>query len=135
MSIFAEFETLVSDAVDEFFGDEVTLFPRRRGEVSSVADPDRDQITVVGVVDFNPRTVAPKGKEQYDAFQPNLAGEKVHVSFDENAFPPGGRPKQADRLVAVLKSGTSTLEVVSVEPDELGRFVCPCKLLGQGILV
>lgn len=135
MSIFAEFETLVSGEVDRFFGDEVTLFPRRRGEVSSVADPDRAQITVVGVVDFNPLTVLPKGKEQYDAFQPNLAGEKVHVSFDENAFPAGGRPKQGDRMVAVLKSGTVTLEVVSVEPDETGRLLCPCKLLGRGIVL
>lgn len=135
MSIFAEFEPLVSEAVDRFFGDEVTLFPRRTGEVSSIADPDRPQITVVGVVDFNPRTVVPKGKEQYDAFQPNLVGEKVHVSFDENAFPAGARPRQSDRLVAVLKSGTSTFQVVSVEPDELGRFVCPCKLLGSGIVL
>lgn len=135
MSIFADYETLVSGHVDEVFGDEVTLFPRIRGEVSSSIDPSRPQITVVGVVDFNPRTVTPKGKEQYDAFQPNLVGEKVHVSFDENAFALSNRPRQGDRLVAVLKSGTFTFEVVSVEEDELGRFVCPCKLLGQGVRI
>lgn len=136
MSVFAELETIVSGHLDRVFGDAVILMPRRQGEVSSIADPDREQITVVGIVDFNPRTISPKGKEQYDAFQPNLAGEKVHVSFDVNVFPSdGARPKQGDRLVAMLKYGTLTFEVVTVEADELGRLVTPCKLLGKGILV
>lgn len=131
MSAFAEYERLVSGAVDVVFGDPITVLPQRRGEVSASADPDRAQVTVVGVVDFNPRTVTPKGKEQYDAFQPNLVGEKVHVSFDEDAFASrDARPRSGDKLVAVLKTGTFHLQVVSVEPDELGRFVVPCKVLG-----
>ncbi|KFL31733.1 hypothetical protein JP75_06610 [Devosia riboflavina] len=136
MSLFADLETLVSAHVDVAFGDPVTHYPRRRGEISGSADPTRSIVTVVGVVDFNPRTVTPKGKEQFDAFQPNLMGEKVHVSFDENAFPGrDARPRQGDRLVAELKTGTFTFEVVTTEPDELGRFVCPCKVLGNGVIL
>lgn len=133
MSVFAYLETIVSGHVDAVFGDPITIMPRRRGEVSSAADPDRPESTVVGVVDFNPRTISPKGKEQYDAFQPNLAGEKVHVSFDVNVFASAAaRPKQGDRLVAHLKEGTFTFEVVSCEEDGLGRLVAPCKLTGRG---
>lgn len=134
MSLFADLETIVSGYVDEAFGDLVTHVPRRKGEVSSVADTGRAVTTVAGVVDFNPRTVTPKGKEQYDAFQPNLMGEKVHVSFDENAFASRDvRPRSGDWLTATLKAGSFTFLVVSAEPDELGRFVCPCKVLKEGI--
>lgn len=134
MSLFADLETIVSVNVDWAFGDQVTHLPRRRGEVSSAPDSERPTSTVAGVVDFNPRTVTPKGKEQYDAFQPNLMGEKVHVSFDENAFPSrAARPRQGDWLTCTLKTGPFTFEVVTTEPDELGRFVCPCKVIKEGI--
>lgn len=135
MSLFAQYERMVSTAIDGVFGDPVIFQPRRKGEVSSWRDdPDRPPMALTGIVDFNPRITPAKGKEQYDAFQPDLAAEKVHVSFDIEHFVLGRAqwPKQGDLLTASLKDGIHQLEVIVAQPDELGRLLCPCKLLIKG---
>lgn len=130
MSQFAEYETIISAAVDNAFGDPVTITPMAKGELSHSADGTRAIRTVTGIVDFNPRAILPKGKEQYDAFQPNLMGEKAHVSFDENLFSDDApKPRTGDQLSGTLKSGAFKFEIAVIEPDGLGRIVCACKVI------
>ncbi|WEJ60233.1 hypothetical protein [Devosia sp. FJ2-5-3] len=130
MSIFAQYERIVSTHIDGVFGDPVEFHPKKRGEVSVVDDPIRPKRNLVGIVDFNPRVTPAKGKEQYDAFQPDLAAEKVHVSFDIASFTSRADwPQQGDHLIARLKDGVHRLDVIAAQPDEVGRLVCPCKLL------
>lgn len=127
MSIFAEYEDLVTDAVDEFLGDEITVIPLKVGEVVDTADNDRPLFTVTGVIDFIPETIKAKGKEGNDGFQPNLTTSVCHISISEAELTSKGRPQKGDLLTAQLKSGPIKVKVSTDHPDKLGRVIFVCK--------
>jgi len=127
-SPFAELENLISEAVDSVMGEPTRIDRRRKsGRFSSSADDDRDSVTVTGVVDFNPVIADPKDKGQYDGFQPNLSGDKLHVSYAESSFASSDEyPTQDDTIVLTARSGQPSFRISRVDPDGLGRMVCVC---------
>jgi hypothetical protein len=126
MSLFAGLEKLVSDEVDSVFGDEITVIPVARGEISSVPAEDQ-KYKLTGVVDFTPVTVKHKGKEGDDGFQPNLTGDIAHVSFKTAELESEGKPKSGDRFEVVLEGKLVALIAGPAHPDNLGRLVYVCR--------
>ncbi|MCO5144543.1 MAG: hypothetical protein M9895_00040 [Aquamicrobium sp.] len=127
-SSFAELENLISEAVDSVMGEPTRIDRRRKsGRFSSSADDDRDSVTVTGVVDFNPVIADPKDKGQYDGFQPNLSGDKLHVSYAESSFASSDEhPTQDDTIVLIGRPGQPSFRISRVDHDGLGRMVCVC---------
>lgn len=127
-SLFAELEELVSEAVDTVMGEPTRIDRRKKsGRFSSSADGEAASITVVGVVDFNPVIADPKDKGQYDGYQPNLAGDKLHVSYATSSFASAEEyPTQDDHIVLTARSGCPSHRISRVDHDGLGRLVCVC---------
>lgn len=127
-SSFAELENLISEAVDSVMGEPTRIDRRRKsGRFSSSADDDRDSVTVTGVVDFNPVIADPKDKGQYDGFQPNLSGDKLHVSYAESSFTSKDEyPTQDDTIVLTGRPDQPCFRISRVDFDGLGRMVCIC---------
>ncbi|MCZ4270722.1 hypothetical protein [Maritalea porphyrae] len=127
MSVFADLEDLVSDSVDEYFGNEITVLPQHKvSDYGSAADNDRPTFTVLGVIDFIPETIKAKGKEGNDGFLPNLTGKVAHVSIRDEELQSKGMPKQGDVFTATLKDGPVSLKISAIHPDKLGRTVFVC---------
>lgn len=128
MAIFSEFEAEVSAAVDDVFGDPIRIIPMVKGRlVSGSEDNSREPRTVVGVVDYNPELVTAKDKGQYDAFQPDAVGVRVHVSFDVGKLGAEDTwPRVGDRLKALSMPGQPVFRVSYVGARELSRVVFHC---------
>jgi hypothetical protein len=140
-SLFATlFEPKASDAIDGLYG-EVFLIERKvKGTVfGSVADGSRPAVYVAGIMDVNPITTTLQDKSSYDGLQPQVAGEKYHVSFDVSKFTdPSALPQKDDFLTAGTLTATGgvdtflknpafpTVRVLTVDPDGIGRVVCVC---------
>jgi hypothetical protein len=128
-SLFAELETLVSSAVDTVMGERTRIEPQRRGEVfGSSADNSRPILEVVGVVDFNPVAVTAQDEGTYDGFQPQLAGDKIHVSYALSSFPNAAAyPKAGDVIIAVERPGMPKFRLTrDPDHDGVGRMICVC---------
>lgn len=127
-SVFAGLERKVSAAVDGLYG-EITRVHYRvtGGNFGSTADGGALPAQVVGIVDFKPVVVRMQDKSQYDGFQPDLAGDKSHVSYAESAFvAPNRFPRAGDEIELIDRAGFARLKVVRVDPDGIGRFICVC---------
>lgn len=124
---FAEYEDMVSDAVDDIHGERVRVVPmvdskyHGRGE-----SPDHEPFEVIGVVDTNPLMAQVTDKGQYDGFQPNIGADKVHVSVDVHRFN-DYTPRAGDTLELLDRIGADQLPrkvtVKDPQPDGLGRIV------------
>lgn len=129
-SLFAELETLASAAVDTVMGELIRVEPQTKGDVfSGSADGTRPVLDdIVGIVDINPVTVSAQDEGTYDGFQPQLAGDRIHVSFAESSFQSAASwPKQGDILVAKERSGMPKFRLNHPpQRDGIGRFVCIC---------
>jgi len=127
-SLFAELEELVSEAVDTVMGEPTRIDRRKKaGRFSSSADGETASITVVGVVDFNPVIADPKDKGQYDGYQPNLSGDKLHVSYAVSSFTSTeDHPKQDDHIALIARTGCPSHRISRVDYDGLGRMICVC---------
>ena len=124
---FAEYEEIVSEHVDDLFGEEIRIEPRADGDLlKGVADPARPVATIIAVVDYNPIVVRSRDPGRYGADTPDLSGEKLHVSIADSRLP--YKLKAGDRIVAIDRPDQPTFAVAIVEPDGLGRTVCRCKL-------
>jgi hypothetical protein len=141
MSLFRSFyEPMVSDHIDRLYADQILIERMAKGNYfGAVADGSRAHLVIPGIIDVNPVTVTLQDEGSYDGMQPQLAGEKYHVSFDLNKFPtPSAQPKQDDLLTAVIVTGTvlvpvmtpdpnfPKLRVTRVDPDGINRIVCVC---------
>ena len=128
-SLFAELERLATDAVDTLYGEPVRIERKVGGEFfSGSADSSRPEITVIGIVDLSPMVVAVQDESSTDGFQPTLAGEKIHVSFDEERFATADeKPRENDILVAATRPNSPRFRVSRIDPDGIGRFVCVCQ--------
>lgn len=125
-SLFAELETRVSAEVDRVYAERTSIRPRVKTQhFGSVADADKQQIEVLGVVDFNPVVAQPRDLGQYDGFQPKLTGDRIIVSYTATLFTPETMPKDGYEIVLVERND-KVLSISRVEPDGLGRVVCVC---------
>jgi len=128
MTLFADLEKLVSAEVDALMG-EPTRIDRKTAQNQYFArseDASRASVTAVGVVDFNPIIARPKDMGQYDGYQPDVAADRIHVSYAETEFVSREtRPREQDEIV-LLDRDNRRLRVTRVDPDELGRMVCVC---------
>lgn len=125
MSVFSELERLVSAAVDETMSERIRIEPKKAGQYFGSADPDRAPMIVVGAPDFNPVTLIAQDTSKYDGARPPIAGEKLHVSFDEAKFP-SWKPRAGDELVFLDRPGDLKVSVTRIDQDGYGRFVCVC---------
>ena len=127
MTIFADLERLASAAVDERMAEATRIELRVAGQYfSRSADVDRSSLNAAGVVDYNPVMVRPKDMGQYDGYQPELAGDRIHVSYADHQF--AGRadwPEPGDEIVLIARADRR-LRISRADPDELGRIVCVC---------
>lgn len=129
-SLFAGLETLASASIDTVMGELIRVEPQAKGDVfAGSADSTRPVLDdVVGIVDINPVTVTAQDEGTYDGFQPQLAGDRTHVSFAESSFLSAASwPKQGDILVAKERSGMPKFRLTHPpQRDGIGRFVCIC---------
>ena len=126
-SPFADLESRLSNAVDAVFSESTRIDRYKRGGLlENPVDGDRPSVTVKGIVDFNPVVVNAIDRGAYDGFQPSLAGEKIHVSYDLSAFDAGQEPKEKDVIVLLARPEQPTLSITRTEADGLGRIVCFC---------
>lgn len=126
ISEFSELERLVSAAVDETMSERIRIEPKMADKyLSGSADSDRPPTVVVGAPDFDPITLIAKDTAKYDGMRPAIAGEKLHVSFDEARFPTW-KPRAQDELVFIDRPGEPRVSVTRLDRDGYGRFVCVC---------
>lgn len=129
-SLFAELETLASAAVDTVMGELTRIEPQSKGGVfAGSADGSRPVLdNIIGIPDFNPVTVTAQDEGTYDGFQPQLAGDRIHVSYAESSFPNAASwPQAGDYIVLKERSGIAKLKVHrGPERDGIGRFICIC---------
>lgn len=127
MTIFADLERLVSAEVDAHMAEATRIDRKVAGQYfSRSADDGRGAVEVVGVVDFNPVMARPKDLGQYDGYQPELAADKIHISYADDLFASRADwPVPGDEII-LLARANRRLRVTRVDPDELGRIVCVC---------
>lgn len=124
-SLFAELEDLVSEAVDTMYGEPTRIERVQRGQV--FAGSASSSIERIGIVDVNPVTVRVQDEGANDGMQPQLVGERIHVSYDETLFGAGEMPEAGFRIIAFTRAGSPAFIVTRVDPDGIGRFICVCK--------
>lgn len=122
---FDEYEAIVSEAIDETYAGRLLVISRSGGKF--VAGAETAGVEYLGIVDFNPVTLKPQDMGQYDGFQPNVAGERVDVSFDTGVIgPKSGWPKKGDHIKCLDVDGQPLLQVSHGEADGVGRVVFYC---------
>lgn len=130
MTEFSALEQLVSDAIDGVFAESIRVIPMAKGGGdynSRSEDTEREEIDAIGIIDYNPVVATVVDKGQYDGFQPAVAGEKIHVSFDMDQFQGVYLPRHRDVLVFVDRVGQPRVSISrDPEPDGIGRIVCFC---------
>lgn len=126
MSLFADLEAMVSGAVDDVFGEAVSIVPRAAGEyVAGGADPDREPFTVTAIVDFKPVVTTTRRGSRDGGDMPELAADQIHVSIAAPGLP--FVPRQGDVVVATSRTPVVAFAIAVAEPDELGRILLRCK--------
>lgn len=150
-SLFAGYESLVSEAIDGVWGDITRIVRRQSGQQFFAGPANGPFVDVVGIVDINPVTVRQQDEGSYDGFIPQLPGESYHVSYDlTNLRAAGYQPKKDDEIICLsqdeganlspltglsmaqvlanpaLAPLTMTLKVTRADPDGLGRIICVC---------
>lgn len=125
---FAAAETKVSAAIDGWHGEMTRVSPRAAGQfVAGGPDPSRSEADVIGIIDFNPLVARIKDRSEYDGFRPEVEGERVHVTYATSRFAsPAAWPRAKDHIEALDRPGSPAFQVVTVEPDGLGRILCKC---------
>lgn len=127
-SRFAAYERLITKAVDEHMAEPILFEPRAVGGfVVGAADPSRQSLTVLGVVDLDPKAIEVKHKGQYDGYMPDIRGQVIEISIDVAQFMSrAGWPRKDDMLTAITQDGSPAYQVSSTYPDGVGRLVCVC---------
>lgn len=132
MSRFAAAEQVVSDAIDGWYGDKTRIQRQSSGGYFAGA-AEGDPFVVTGIVDENPITIRVQDEGSYDGMQPQLGGDKWHVSYDISKFPVGeDLPDQGDHITILLEDGVTAnpafpkLRVTRRDHDGIGRVVCVC---------
>lgn len=129
-TLFAELEALVSSAVDDFHGEPTVITRRLKGQyLAGSADGTRSSLPILGVIDKNPVTAKPQDEGTYDGFQPAVAADRYHVSYNKRLFASREEwPAQGDEIEASNNPSIPRLKVVKTpEDDGIGRIVCICE--------
>ena len=127
MQKFAAYETIVSEHVDDMFGERIRIEPRADGEFTKVgSDPGRPSIDVTAIVDFEPKVLKSRNSGRFDADSTDLSGEKLHVSVKELLVPYRLQPGDHIHLLDRAAPYPSKVSISTVEPDGLGRILVRC---------
>ena len=126
---FTDLEALVSESIDDLYGEPIKIVPRADGEFyeAATADPSRNERTVPGILDLQPQVVRMRSIGRDDADSSEIATDRVHVSFDVREL--GERalwPRRGDMLVAIERSSDNSFRVINPEFDGVGRLLCRC---------
>lgn len=127
---FADYESLVSEVVDDVHGEPVRFVAMLANQYTGrSADPDRPDFETIGVFDRHPVMAQAVDKGQYDGYQPNLSADRVHISVQEEHLT-GWRPKTGDQIYLLdqLKSDNQpkAVTIKDEQPDGIGRVVFVC---------
>jgi hypothetical protein len=127
-SAFADIERLVSEVVDDVYGETVRITGMKPGAGdygAQAEDNGRPFFDVTAIVDFNPVAVAVTDEGQFDGQQPFVAAQKAHVSIDTALL--DWAPRRGDKISLTSRSPVEHF-ILHREPDEdgLGRIVCVC---------
>jgi hypothetical protein len=126
---FADLEALVSEHIDDLYGEPIKVVPRADGEFIAApsGDPGRAEYTVTGILDLQPKVVRMRSIGRDDADSSEIATDMVHVSFDVRDL--GERaswPRRGDLLMATDRAFDNAFRVVNPEFDGIGRLICRC---------
>jgi len=127
-SRFAEFERLITGAVDEYMAEPILFEPYLAGAfVSGSADPSRQTLTVLGIIDLQPKAIETKHKGMYEGYMPDMRTQVIEISIDVAQFTSrAGWPRKDDKLTAITQDGSPAYQVSATYPDGMGRLVCVC---------
>lgn len=152
VSRFSELEDrFLSPVIDGFYGEATRVVRKAPGEFFGSSE-NGEYFDVVGIVDMNPVTVLAQDQSAYDGLQPQLAGDRIDVSYDLSLFNNLQTPPEAgDEIWALTREiviGLTDaqkrpltdilgdpvlvgiyimkLRVNRVDPDGIGRIVCVC---------
>ncbi len=129
-SLFADIETLVSNAVDGVYGEQARILRQSKNQYfAGSADSSRPTTLVTAVFDKNPVLARPQDEGNYDGFQPQVGADRYHVSINKRLFADKSLwPAQGDRIEAVNNPSIPMLRVTRPpEDDGIGRIVCICE--------
>lgn len=127
MQKFADFEAMVSQAVDDLYGETVRVEPRADGKfVRQGADADRPAFDITdAVVDIQPAVARLRNAGRNDGDTAEISADLCHISIADSRL--GLMPRRGDRFVLVERVGSPVWQVAKdPEPDGLGRTVFPC---------
>ena len=128
-SLFAAYESLVSEAIDRVYGESTRIEYFKKDKVfGSDVDSERPAFDIIGIPDFNPVTVTTKDEGSYDGFQPTIAANRIHISYDLSLFQdPSQYPSQNAVITLLERAGTPRVTVMAPpEHDGIGRILCVC---------
>ena len=126
MQKFDLYESMISDVIDDQFGEQVSVEPRADGEfVTGQVDPNRPATTIEAIVDYNPTTMQNRRSGRESEETSELIGERIHVSVRNSHLP--YKLTTGDRITFVSRPGAPTVVVSTAEPDGIGRTVYRCK--------
>lgn len=129
-SRFAAIERRVSSAIDTIYAEpaEIVYMTKASGDFGGkVVDISKPAFLTKGIADFNPVAADILDAGQYDGFQPAIAGEKIHVSFDAAKLTASTLPREGDVIRLTSRLPIPALLINRPpEPDGLGRWVCIC---------
>lgn len=131
---FEQREARVSASIDREHGELTRIVPRSSANGPYIAggvDSARTIREVIGIVDVNPVIARIRDKSEYDEFRPELEGEVIHVSYATSRFAARADwPRKKDEIHAFERvSLPNKFQVVDVQPDGIGRFLCRCVVL------
>lgn len=123
MSLFLNLALVADAAVDAVMGESLLITPWLPGEfVSGVADPDNAAFTAVGVLDV--QGVVVDGAGTRSGARSEVETVKPVAEFALSQFGDGRPlPQKGTQITATTRPGSPVYEVVSAEPDGLGRIV------------
>jgi hypothetical protein len=137
MSLFAEFEDLVSEKCDEIFGEPFEFRPMTQITVNDPVTPDTNRpITAMTAIYGSPTRILPElgAKTVTQGFASGHAEQAImmrpRISIDVRSLVGGVHPRRLDQF---RRDSTGDIySVEDVEPDGYGRIVLYCAHLSKG---
>jgi hypothetical protein len=127
MQKFAEFEEMVTQAVDDLYGERIAVEPRADGKfVRQAGDPLRYLFEIeLAAVDFQPTLARLRNAGRNDADMAEVSADLCHISVADKYLREPLR--RGDRFRLLERDGQPVVAIAKdPEPDGLGRTVFRC---------
>ncbi|MDQ0510884.1 hypothetical protein [Ancylobacter amanitiformis] len=133
MQKFAEYEAMVTQAVDDLYGERVRVEPRADSKfVLASADPDRPATTIeAAVVDLQPAVARLRNAGRNDADMAEVSADLCHISIADARLPFALRRGDRFRLIDRPEQPVWAVSK-EPEPDGIGRTVFRCVSISEG---